>query len=166
VPDDDSFASLAERHLGPILTRAGFAAGQWGSGSRISQELSATGWTTVVHPWSESGTYCTGAADYVRRYPDLAAGREDSYYGGHPQACLDIVLEGTVDGGVTSITVEFEDLADLLRSLDRTEDAAAVEQALASREAETGLTLIATVLRRLYLPDHAAPEPGGASGPG
>ena len=63
------------------------------------------------------------------RLPHLAAGRVEQYGGDHPHACVDIVVEGTLERGLTSVQVEFEDLADLLSDLGRTDDAAAIELA-------------------------------------
>ena len=175
---DGPFASLAEHHLGPVLTRAGFAAGQWSvgpghtsvaftvtsSGSRelASDEIAPELREPERPADTQSGTYCTGARDYVARYPLLAAGREDSYLADVPQACLDVVVTGSTSAGVERVAVESEPLSDLLRHVDRVDDARVVDEALASGDAGSALPAIAAVFERLYRTGAppGAPDPG------
>ena len=180
VPSEESFAELAERHLGPVLVPAGFAAGQWGEGPGYSsmtyvvdesgaralsaEEIPEELRPPVVASGTQAGTYCTGAQDYVRRYPDLAVGRADSYAADHPQACVDIVVAGSLGSGVDGVGVEGEPLPDLLRHLGRGAEADLVDGALAGSDPAAALAVIADVLTRLYHPDdprQSVPPSGG-----
>jgi hypothetical protein len=165
VPDEGSFAELAERHLGPVLVPAGFAPGQWGEGAGytsmtfVVDESGARSVAPgklrppVVASGTQSGTYCTSAQDYVRRYAHLAAGRADTSAADHPHACLDIVVAGSLGSGVDDVRVEGESLAHLLRDLGRRADADLVDEALARSDPATALAAIGGVLARLYPAD-------------
>jgi hypothetical protein len=154
VQNDGAFAALAERHLGPVLTRAGFAAGQWGSGSptSVSYTVDADGRpgrsVTIVEPWREGGTYCADGGEYIARYPHVAR----QGWLTSAATCVDVVIDGTIERGVDRLDVENVALGDLLRGLGHDADAALVDHALASGDAATALPTLAAVLERLYLP--------------
>lgn len=86
-----AFRSLIETHVEAVLVHAGFAAGQWSVDN-----------AGVI--------FYAAAHDYIRRHPDLV---DDGHQWGDAY-CIDITIEGPVDGGITRFDVEFEPLADLL----------------------------------------------------
>jgi hypothetical protein len=124
-----AFRALVETHLEPVLVRAGFATGQW----------------TV----DDAGvTFCAAAHDYIRRHPSLV---DDSQQWDDAH-CIDITIDGSVDGGITAFNVEFEPLADLLTRAGRGHghDSAALASISRLDQPEDDLRRLAEILSGLY----------------
>jgi hypothetical protein len=120
----------------PVLVRAGFAAGQW----------------TI----DDAGViFCAAAGEYIRRHPDLVDG--SPHWG--DAHCIDITIEGTVDGGITRFDVEFEPLADLLTRTGRGPDTAALPSLFRLDRPDEDLQRLGETVARLYDSPPAAGAP-------
>ena len=126
--------SLVERHIEPILVRAGFAAGQWAHGV-------AGGGISVI--------FCAAGDDYVHRHPDLVE-VGDQWVDVH---CVDITIEGSLDHGIDRFDVEFESLADLLARTGHDDDAAVLPSLLRLDDPDRDLQRVADLLSGLYAPE-------------
>ena len=129
-----TFRSLVERHLEPVLLQAGFTGGQWDvDGS--------------------SALFCADGADYVRRYGHLVDERSAQL----AEGCVDMVIEGSLPGGITDITVEFEPLGDLLERTRHARAARLLARHTALDDPDRDARAIAAILSALYAADPSEP---------
>lgn len=122
-----SFRTLTERYLEPVLVRAGFAKGQWGDDG-----------VGVI--------FCAAGDDYVHRHPGLTANGEqwDDVY------CVDVMIEGTVAGGIRRFDVEFEPLDDLLARTGHGREVPRLSSLFRLERPDDDLACLARILTRLY----------------
>ena len=102
-------------------------------------------------PWKQNGPdpsgtailYCGDVDQYLERFPALAGRGWASHV-----SCVDLIVKGS-DVAVVSVTVEGEELGDLLRRAGVPTHAAEVEAALAEQPS-TALPTIRRALLSLY----------------
>jgi hypothetical protein len=119
--------ALIETHVEPVLVRAGFAAGQW----------------TVD---DASVTFCAAADDYRSRHARLV----DDRYPWNDAWCVDIIIDGSLDAGITRFEVEFEPLADVLTRAGQGPDVAVLRSLVRLDQPEDDLQRLGEILSRLY----------------
>lgn len=103
-------------------------------------------------PWNQTGPdasgvavlYCGPVAPYLERFPELAGAGWVGYV-----SCVDVIVRGG-DGAVSSVTIEGEDLADILRRKGALARAVEVEAALANTSPSGALATIRDAMRALY----------------
>src|SRR5262245_7532014 len=120
--------------LDPILTRSGFAGGQYGEGG---EEQYAAGWQT---------TFCAGHDALSDRYPWLPQANTQPREAG---ACTDLIVE-TTRGRFDLARMEHLSLEETLRAAGHADDAAAVSRVHGAELAEA-LPILAAALQRLFL---------------
>ena len=131
---DPTFTATVRAALDPLLEPYGFAQGQGGDALAPEAAAWSLAWSSSdpldgVVPQSEpssgrlvvSLTFCAAFDDLPRRAQALAPQAE-----GH---CVDIVVEGSTELGITEVAYEFRPLPDLLDDLGLAPEAARCRQA-------------------------------------
>ena len=105
-----SLGDLACAELDPLLMPLGFASGQWG----------------VDRRGNEGVTFCAPQEVLDEHFRPLGAISAQFPEGGG--GCLDLVIDGRPDAGITGVALEGQLLSDLLIAVGQDEEAALVTQ--------------------------------------
>ena len=103
-----SLGAAARAELDDLLIPLGFLSGQGGDSS---------------HRVRDQVIYCTGYREFVERFPNVTPPYDYEDVPDH--ACLDLVIEGSMAGGITDVRFEGAPLDELLMEAGEGDAAAA-----------------------------------------